>query len=99
MSAKTEIRDAAKPINFVSALNEALVYALENDPRVVVLGEDIVDNPHGGVFGVSNGLSTRFGGERVRSTPIAEQAILGAALGAALGGLRPVGEIMLFNFM
>lgn len=92
------VRDPAVPINVVAALNEALAYALEVDPTVLVFGEDVVDNPHGGVFGVTNGLSTRFG-DRVRSTPISEQAILGAGIGAALAGMRPVAEIMLMNFM
>lgn len=95
----SESRDPAVPVNFVTGLNEALTEAMAADPSILVFGEDVVDNPHGGVFGVTNGLSTRFGESRVRSTPIAEQAILGAAIGAALGGMRPVAEIMLFNFM
>lgn len=93
-----QVRDAQAPITFNAALNEALAEALERDPTVLVFGEDVVDNPHGGVFGVTNGLSTKYG-DRVRSTPIAEQAILGAAIGSALAGMRPVAEIMLFNFM
>ncbi len=92
--------DPARPertLSFVAALNEALAEALEDDPTVMLLGEDIAD-PSGGVFGVTKGLSTKYG-DRVRSTPIAEQAIAGAAIGAALAGLRPVAEIMLMNFM
>lgn len=85
------------PISFVAALNEALAQALEDDPSVLVLGEDIAD-PSGGVFGVTKGLSTKYG-NRVRSTPISEQAIVGAAIGAALAGMRPIAEIMLMNFM
>src|SRR6202035_2529137 len=68
-----------------------------SDDRVVLLGEDISD-PGGGVFGVTRGLSTRFSG-RVRDTPISEQAILGAATGAALAGMRPVAEIMFMDFL
>ena len=71
---------------------------MENDPMVVVLGEDVADNEGGGVCGVTRGLSTRFGTERVKSTPISEQAIMGAAIGASLIGFKPVAEIMLMNF-
>src|SRR5580698_9317690 len=85
-------------MNFVESLNSALVSAMESDPKVIVLGEDVADGEMGGVCGVTKGLSTRFGDERVRSTPISEQAIIGAAIGAAIGGYRPVAEIMLMNF-
>jgi pyruvate dehydrogenase E1 component beta subunit len=63
-----------------------------------VFGEDVADPEGGGIVGVSKGLSTRFGEERVRSTPISEQAIIGAAIGASMIGFRPVAEIMLMNF-
>jgi pyruvate dehydrogenase E1 component beta subunit len=63
---------------------------------VVLLGEDISDP---GVFGVTKGLSTTYGPDRVRDTPISEQAIVGAAIGAALGGLRPIAEIMFMDFL
>jgi pyruvate dehydrogenase E1 component beta subunit len=76
-----------------------LTYALENDPKVLVLGEDIGDVEDGGIVGVTRGLSTRFGEKRVRTTPIAEQAIIGAAIGAAINGYKPVAEIMLMNFI
>ncbi len=78
-----------------SAITLALDEALEDDPRVVLLGEDIADN---GVFGVTKGLAAKHGADRVRDTPISEQAIVGAAVGAALGGLRPVAEIMFMDF-
>jgi pyruvate dehydrogenase E1 component beta subunit len=64
-----------------------------------LLGEDIGDKEGGGVFKVTKGLSTKYGAHRVRTTPISEQAILGAAVGAALAGMRPVAEIMLMNFV
>jgi len=64
----------------------------------LVLGEDIADREGGGVVGVTKGLSTRFGDDRVKSTPISEQAIIGAAIGAAIDGYKPVAEIMLMNF-
>ena len=88
-----------KKINLVQAINLALDHAMEQDPSVLVLGEDVADKQGGGVFKCTAGLSARYGIERVKSTPIAEQAIMGAAVGAALGGMRPVAEIMLMNFM
>jgi pyruvate dehydrogenase E1 component beta subunit len=81
-----------------AALHEALDVALALDPSVVLLGEDVA-SAAGGRFGITRGLAERHGAERVRSTPISEQAILGAALGAALGGRRPVAEIMLADFL
>lgn len=90
---------ADKPINVIQALNRALFDAMAADSRVLVLGEDIGDAEEGGIVGVTRGLSTRFGEMRVRTTPIAEQAIIGAAIGAAINGYRPVAEIMLMNFV
>ena len=81
------------------AINMALDDALALDASVLVLGEDVADPQGGGVFKCTAGLSSKHGNERVRSTPIAEQAIIGAAVGAALAGMRPVAEIMLMNFM
>lgn len=91
---------AAKPakMNILAAINQALADAMAEDDAVVVLGEDVADPEEGGVCGVTRGLSTRFGEARVRSTPISEQAIIGAAIGASLGGFKPVAEIMLMNF-
>jgi len=66
---------------------------------VLVFGEDVADPEGGGIMGATRGLSTRFGDLRVRSTPISEQAIIGAAVGAAIGGMKPVAEIMLMNFI
>ena len=90
---------APRPTNVARALNRALADALEADDRVVLLGEDIADAQGGGVYTVTRGLSTRFGEDRVRSTPISEQGIMGAAVGLALAGMLPVAEIMLMNFM
>ena len=78
-------------------LNHALHSAMENDKRVFMLGEDILD-PYGGAFKVTRGLSTRFP-ERVFTTPISEAAIVGVASGMALRGLRPVVEIMFGDFL
>ena len=80
------------------AINSALAYEMEADETVLVIGEDIADPP-GGVIGTTKGLSTRFGTDRVLATPIAEQAIIGAAIGAAIGGYRPVAEIMFCDFL
>jgi pyruvate dehydrogenase E1 component beta subunit len=85
-------------MNGIQAINAAMVEAMEADPKVLVLGEDVADGEGGGVTGTMKGLSTRFGTRRVRSTPISEQAIIGAAIGAAMAGYKPVAEIMLMNF-
>jgi pyruvate dehydrogenase E1 component beta subunit len=91
--------NAAKPtVSILAALNKALADACEEDPRVVALGEDLADPEGGGIVGVTRGLSDRFGENRIRSTPISEQAIIGAAIGVSLAGYRPVAEIMLMNF-
>lgn len=80
------------------AVHTALDRALNDDERVVLLGEDIAD-PGGGVVGITAGLSTKHGRDRVRDTPISEAAIAGAAVGAALDGLLPVAEIMIMDFI
>ncbi|WP_176599183.1 MULTISPECIES: alpha-ketoacid dehydrogenase subunit beta [Sphingobium] len=85
-------------LNTIQAVNLALHDALAADPKIIVLGEDVADLEEGGVVGATKGLSTAFGDDRVKSTPIAEQAIIGAAIGASLGGYRVVAEIMLMNF-
>lgn len=81
------------------AVSAALFEAMEKDPKVLVFGEDVADREGGGVMGTTRGLSTKFGDARVRSTPIAEQSIIGAAIGAAMAGYKPVAEIMLMNFI
>jgi pyruvate dehydrogenase E1 component beta subunit len=87
----------AKKVNMIEAINMALHDAMEADPTVLVLGEEVADPQEGGVVGVTKGLSTKYG-NRVRTTPISEQAIIGAAIGASLAGFKPVAEIMLMNF-
>lgn len=82
----------------VAAINLALKDAMTEDNEVIVFGEDVGDKEGGGILGVTRGLSQEFGDARVRSTPIAEQAIIGAAVGAAIVGMKPVAEIMLMNF-
>jgi pyruvate/2-oxoglutarate/acetoin dehydrogenase E1 component len=88
----------AAQMNSIQAINLALDEAMSLDPNVILLGEDIGDEEEGGVVGVTRGLSTKYGRSRVRTTPISEQAIIGAAIGAAIVGMRPVAEIMLMNF-
>ena len=85
-------------MNMIQAINRALHDAMEADETVLALGEEVADPEGGGIVGVTKGLSERFGEDRVLSTPISEQAIIGSAVGAAIGGFRPVAELMLMNF-
>jgi acetoin:2,6-dichlorophenolindophenol oxidoreductase subunit beta len=87
-----------KDMNMIQAINLALDHAMAANPKVLALGEEVGDNEGGGIVGVTKGLSTKYGTNRVRSTPISEQAIIGAAIGAAMAGYRPIAEIMLMNF-
>jgi pyruvate/2-oxoglutarate/acetoin dehydrogenase E1 component len=80
----------------MQALREALQEEMRNDPTVFLMGEDVAR--HGGGFGVTQELWEEFGPERVRNTPISENAFVGAALGAAMTGTRPVVEIMFMDF-
>jgi len=82
--------------SYRAALREALRDALQRDPRVFLMGEDV--GRYGGCFAVSKGLLEEFGPERVRDTPLSEVAFVGAGIGAALGGMRPIVEIMTVNF-
>jgi len=79
------------------ALNEALQSEMQRDERVFVMGEDV--GLIGGIFGVTRGLRERFGEDRVRDTPISEATFVGAGVGAAIAGLRPVVEIQIFDFV
>ena len=83
-------------LTYREAVARALADELEQDERVILLGEDV--GAAGGVFQATAGLFDRFGPRRVRDTPISEQAIVGCALGAAVTGLRPVAEIMFADF-
>lgn len=82
---------------YIEALTEALVEEMEADDRVFLLGEDIAE--YGGAFKVTKGLVEKFGPERVINTPISETAIVGAAIGAALMGMRPVAEMQYIDFI
>lgn len=99
---------AVRTLSFRDAINEALGQEMERDPRVVLMGEDVAggatlpgferEDAWGGVLGVTKGLVQRFGRDRVLDTPISESAFIGAAVGAAATGLRPVAELMFVDF-
>src|SRR5512144_918253 len=86
-----------REITYVEAVREALGQAMAADERVFLIGEDI--GVYGGAFGATAGLRERFGGARVIDTPISEAGIAGACIGAALTGMRPVGEIQFMDFV
>ena len=98
-----------REIPMLFAINEGLHLAMESDPDVIVLGEDVaggggrkdqgIEEAWGGIMGATRGLLKRFGPERVRDTPISEMGFMGAAVGAALTGLRPVAELMFIDFI
>jgi pyruvate dehydrogenase E1 component beta subunit len=93
------VSQAAVPENRTTyrlALRAAIRDALLRDSRVFLMGEDV--GRYGGCFGVSKGLLEEFGPERIRDTPLSESAFVGAGIGAALGGMRPIVEIMTVNF-
>lgn len=84
-------------MTYAEALREAMRNELKKDPRVFIMGEDV--GRFGGCFGVTGNLVEEFGEDRVRDTPISEEAIAGAAIGAAATGMRPVAEIMFIDFV
>ena len=83
-------------MTYREAARSALREALRSDPRVFLMGEDV--GRYGGAFAVSHGLLAEFGPERVRDTPLSENTFVGAGVGAALGGMRPIVEVMTVNF-
>ncbi|WP_235464685.1 alpha-ketoacid dehydrogenase subunit beta [Streptomyces platensis] len=89
-------KGSKEPETYREALREALRDALRGDDRVFLMGEDI--GRYGGCFGVSLGLLEEFGPERIRDTPLSESAFVGAGIGAAINGMRPIVEIMTVNF-
>jgi len=102
MTASTTVERGAAPadglteMSYSDAVREALTVAMTEDERVFVLGEDI--GIYGGAFGVTKGMLEKFGPERIRDTPISELGIVGAAVGAAMCGMRPVVEIQFSDF-
>ena len=83
-------------VSYREAVREAMREALDRDPRVFLMGEDV--GLYGGGFGVSMGMIEDYGPERIRDTPLSESAFVGAGIGAAMGGMRPIVEIMTVNF-
>jgi pyruvate dehydrogenase E1 component beta subunit len=83
-------------ITYREAMREAIREAMREDERVFLMGEDV--GPYGGAFGVSLGLLEEFGPQRIRDTPLSESAFVGAGIGAALNGMRPIVEVMTVNF-
>jgi pyruvate dehydrogenase E1 component beta subunit len=100
MTATTQPPVAAdtRELTYSEALNEALREEMHRDPMVFVMGEDVAVWGGGGIFGVTKTLLEEFGIDRVRDTPISEEAIIGLAVGAAATGCRPVAEIMYADF-
>ncbi|CAJ0702385.1 alpha-ketoacid dehydrogenase subunit beta [Ralstonia wenshanensis] len=86
----------SRRLSYRDALREALREALLSDPRVFLMGEDV--GRYGGSYAVSKGLLAEFGPERIRDTPLSELGFTGAGIGAALGGMRPIVEVMTVNF-
>lgn len=84
-------------LSYIEAVNQAIREEMERDPRVFVLGEDV--GRKGGVFKATQGLYERFGGERVIDTPLAESAIAGVGIGAAMYGMRPIAEMQFADFI
>jgi len=85
-----------RTLTYREALREGMAEAMRADPRVFLIGEDV--GAYGGAFGVSRGMLEEFGPQRVRDAPLSESAFVGAGIGAALGGMRPIVEIMTVNF-
>jgi pyruvate/2-oxoglutarate/acetoin dehydrogenase E1 component len=86
-----------REITYAEAVREAMSQEMRKDPNVFLMGEDI--GVYGGAFGVSVGMIEEFGPERIRDTPISEAAIMGAAVGAAMTGMRPIAEIQFSDFI
>jgi len=87
---------ATRQLTYRDAIREAIREAMQKDDRVFLMGEDV--GRYGGCFAVSKGLLEEFGPDRIRDTPMSESAFVGAGIGAALGGMRPIVEIMTVNF-
>lgn len=87
---------SARQLTTARAISEAIASEMKRDPRVFVMGEDV--GKYGGIFGATQDLLSQFGPDRVRDTPISETAFIGAAIGAAAEGMRPIVELMFVDF-
>ena len=96
--AEGELTGPTETMTMVQAVLNAQTIAMEANKEVFILGEDVGD-PQGGVFGTNKGLQDKYGDRRVRPTPIAETAIIGAAVGASIAGMNPIAEIMFVDFL
>ena len=92
----TTLPQQSQEISYREAVREAIREAMVGDPRVFLMGEDV--GRYGGCYAVTKGLLDEFGPERIRDTPLSESAFVGAGIGAALGGMRPIVEVMTVNF-
>ncbi|MFZ0013349.1 MAG: alpha-ketoacid dehydrogenase subunit beta, partial [Acidimicrobiia bacterium] len=92
----TDVGTAASTTTYRGAIREAMSEAMRRDDRVFLMGEDV--GHYGGCYAVSKGMLDEFGPERIRDTPLSESAFVGAGIGAALGGMRPIVEVMTVNF-
>ena len=88
--------EARRLLTTSKAISEAIAQDMDRDPSVFVMGEDI--GAYGGIFGATEGLLAKYGPERVMDTPISETGFIGAAVGAALSGMRPIAELMFVDF-
>ncbi len=96
MNEETDATTGVVEMTYREAMRTALADALASDERVFIMGEDVAD--YGGTYAVTKGLYEEFGRDRVRNTPLSESGFVGAGIGAALGGMRPIVEIMTVNF-
>ena len=92
----TAVHSDVKTMTYREAVREAMSEAMRQDERVFLMGEDV--GRYGGCYAVSKGMLEEFGYDRVRDTPLSESAFVGAGIGAALGGMRPIVEVMTVNF-
>ena len=92
----TSLATTTTTITYREAVREAIRDAMHRDDRVFLMGEDV--GRYGGCYAVSKGLLEEFGPDRIRDTPLSESAFVGAGIGAALAGLRPIVEVMTVNF-
>jgi len=90
------MKERGKKIQYREAVRQAIIEAMEKDERVFLMGEDV--GRYGGAYAVSLGLLEQFGQERIIDTPLCESSFVGAGIGAALGGMRPIVEVMTVNF-